>query len=402
MAIPTTEELYQQQLVNMQSALGQAVQILPKAFLPTLARVVAAGLHLLYLFSAEGRRNIWASSASSETTTVGGVRVNPLQEIGRRVRAGLPDPGAAAVLSLSVPTHAGGSIDAGAQLANEESGLVFSVVSSVSTVEGTTTVRVRCIGTGEADSVGTGTQGNLAVGSVLTWLSQPAYATAATATVAAVYSQGSDPETADAYRARVIDAEAVPVHGGSLADYRAWAKTSPNIDRAWAYRGAIPGQIVVYVSSSTSTYGDATAEQLADVLGRLKSSTYTTNPTNYDRAPLGDLDSLTVRSVTVTPLTMVIGALSLPNGISQTVVKTAVQEALTKAVDSYEPYVEGLSSIRNDHIEASVLLGEIVQVVRSYGGTVGACYLQYQGSTVPQYLLGEGELARLGGVSWSV
>jgi len=57
---------------------------------------------------------------------------------------------------------------------------------------------------------------------------------------------GSDIETADSLRSRMLAAYAAPPQGGDLDDYVAWAKAIPAVTRAWCYGGAGGGAVVVY------------------------------------------------------------------------------------------------------------------------------------------------------------
>ena len=58
---------------------------------------------------------------------------------------------------------------------------------------------------------------------------------------------GSDVETTEQLRTRLLERLADPPHGGNAADYVAWAKEVPGVTRAWVRPGALgPGTVVVY------------------------------------------------------------------------------------------------------------------------------------------------------------
>jgi uncharacterized phage protein gp47/JayE len=92
---------------------------------------------------------------------------------------------------------------------------------------GTVTIRVRC--------VETGTTGNLAVGTVLTWSSAPTGFAAASNTVSATVSLGEDAEALEAYRARIIARRQNRPASGNRQDWKEWAEQCAHVAQAWVY-----------------------------------------------------------------------------------------------------------------------------------------------------------------------
>lgn len=77
---------------------------------------------------------------------------------------------------------------------------------------------------------------------------------------------GTDPETDDALRLRLLERLAEPPHGGSAADYVAWAKEVAGVTRAWAYplelgAGAVTVRFVRDDASIIPDAGEVTAVQ---------------------------------------------------------------------------------------------------------------------------------------------
>lgn len=65
--------------------------------------------------------------------------------------------------------------------------------------------------------------------------------------VVEVTDTGSDVETTEQLRTRLLERLADPPHGGNEADYIAWAKEVPGVTRVWVKPGFLgPGTVVVY------------------------------------------------------------------------------------------------------------------------------------------------------------
>lgn len=92
----------------------------------------------------------------------------------------------------------------------------------------------------------TGTVGNCDPGTSFTLQTAIPGINAAFASVATV-TTGTDVETPDEFRTRVLQAFATPDGGGKASDYVKWAETAPGVTRAWCLpNGAGIGTVVVY------------------------------------------------------------------------------------------------------------------------------------------------------------
>jgi uncharacterized phage protein gp47/JayE len=81
-----------------------------------------------------------------------------------------------------------------------------------------------------------GTGGNLAIGTVLTWINPPVGATE-TVTLTAALAGAEDLETDEALLARILDRWQIPAEGGTPSEYRAWAESIEGVFRAYEYNG---------------------------------------------------------------------------------------------------------------------------------------------------------------------
>lgn len=90
-----------------------------------------------------------------------------------------------------------------------------------------------------------GADGTLIVDVVLQFES-PVSGADSTATVLSSVADGNDEETTEALRARFLERLANPAHGGTEADYIAWAKEVSGVTRAWVTPLELgPGTVVV-------------------------------------------------------------------------------------------------------------------------------------------------------------
>ena len=144
----------------------------------------------------------------------------------------------------------------------------LTVMQSVTGVTYTTDADATMDGTGQATvsitAAETGMAGNAAAGATLTFVS-PVTDIAVSCTVDdGGLTGGTDLETDDGLRARMIARVQNPPTGGNDADYIAWALEVPGITRAWTfptYNGA--GTVRVYVADDT--YSGATLAAASEV-----------------------------------------------------------------------------------------------------------------------------------------
>lgn len=147
----------------------------------------------------------------------------------------------------------GAVIPAGTQLVRSD-GTQFTTVGSVNISSGTAIVTA----TANSDPSGlTGVFGNTAIGSTLT-LGSPIIGVQSSGTVTTAFTGGSDLETDDDMRSRMLSAFQNPSQGGSASDYVNWALQVPGVTRAWCVpNGMGSGTVQVYVmlDQSEAAYG---------------------------------------------------------------------------------------------------------------------------------------------------
>jgi uncharacterized phage protein gp47/JayE len=227
-ARPTLTQLIAQTAADVRAALPTADPLLRRAVLTVLSRVLAGQHHeqFGYLdwiarqavpFTATGEnlagwaalRGLAASPATYGSVTALSSGNNPNTAVA---------PGASLLRSdgTSYTASGGGAVDA----------------------NGNITLAVSAVTAGSAS--------NVAIGAGLV-LSSPASGVNSNFAVTAIIANGTDLETDDSLRSRLLAAFANPVQGGDLADYVQWASAVGGVTRAWVANSlAGTGTVTVY------------------------------------------------------------------------------------------------------------------------------------------------------------
>lgn len=109
----------------------------------------------------------------------------------------------------------------------------------LATVDGTGTLVANVI------AINPGGAGNSPVNTVLT-LGTAIAGMQSSGKVSTAITGGSDTETIDAYKSRMLQVYQNPPQGGAAADYKIWALQVPGVTRAWVYPLAMgPGTVTV-------------------------------------------------------------------------------------------------------------------------------------------------------------
>lgn len=238
--IPTTEEIKDRIINDIESSISQSTPLLFKAFNRVLAFALSGAFTILYKFGQWALKQIFTITQDADSLELKGDQY----DIPRKVAI-------AAILTADFTGDNGTIIPAGKQFRGNANGLLYSLQTAEEISGGTASGNVLCLTSGEA--------GNLINGSVLTIL-QPIPGLDNQATISATVTEGEDQEEIEDYRARISDREKTPPQGGALADYIIWAREVAGITRAfvWGHRevSAInPGYIEVYPISDTDPGG---------------------------------------------------------------------------------------------------------------------------------------------------
>jgi hypothetical protein len=391
---PTTAELADQIVAELEAAFGQRVPLFARAFLRVLAKILAAPLVLIYRYAGFMLLQQYATTASLRDTTVNGRVIKPLQEIGVQVGAGEPVVATRAelVIQVTVTTQVG-SLAAGEQLQREDTGVIYEVMAAVPLDAATVEATILAIGD-DHDGGGAGEQGNLEEGDALEFVRTVPNVAQEVVVLSATVT-GEDAETADAYRRRVLGHTQFKPQGGAPADYRKWAEAVPGVRAAYPYKGD-PGRVVVYVLAETielpgggELYPDGIPTQ--ELLDAVDAGIRLDEDGLATQRNANALSS--TRAIVRTPVTVEIEGLVAANPAA---VQAEIEAGLDEHLRSLEPYIVGVSPLpRRDRVTLGGVAGVAHEIAHANGATIDNVSLSVGGVERPAYQLGQGELAKL-------
>lgn len=392
---PTTKEINDNIIAQLESSLNQTIPLLPKSFLRVLSKSLAAVFILLYKYGGFIFLQVFVRTASDQDTEVNGQIVNPLKFWGRLI--GVGDPTAATQAELTVDVNVlnqTGSLPSGTQLVNASNGVTYLTIGSVLLNAATVQATVRAA-SDQNGGGGRGTIGNLQIGDTVSF-ANPLANVGRDATVAAVVVTAADGESTEAYRQRVIDRFQKRPQGGAYADYEQWGEEAAGIINVYPYTGD-PGEVDVYseatVASSGSPDGIPTTAQLQAVLDLI----------NFDENGLASRRNANtfVNSypITRTGFDVTVTGISGVDDLAE--VQADVTTAVTEYFLSVEPFIAGLSvPPRNDQLTRTRVSAIVEDIVTAAGGTFTSAIFSTTGTSgsLSAYVLGEGEKAKASGV----
>jgi hypothetical protein len=116
LSTPTTKEINDNIIAQLESSIGQSIPLLPKSFLRVLAKTLAAVFTLLYKYCGFIFLQIFVKTASIKETEINGQIVSPLIEWGRLVGEGDPVAATNAQLNIQITVeNQTGTLNSGAQ-----------------------------------------------------------------------------------------------------------------------------------------------------------------------------------------------------------------------------------------------------------------------------------------------
>ena len=386
---PTTKEINDNIIAQLEASLNQTIPLLPKSFLRVLAKALAGVFILLYKYGGFMFLQIFVRTASANQTVVNGIPLTPLIEWGRLI--GVGDPGAATnaelLIDITVENQTG-ALPSGSQLVNTDNGVTYITIGAVLLDAPTVQATIRAVAD-QADGGGAGAIGNLDPGAIVSF-ANPLANVARNATVDSQLVTGAGAESTEVYRQRVIDRFQKRPQGGAYADYEIWGEEPSGIINIYPYTSDCPGQVDVYVEATPESSGDPdgipTAAQLQEVLDSIELD----QNGLASRRPANAL--VNTFPITRTGFDIRVTGLLVDN-LAQ------VQADITTAIEEYfldrEPFIEGLSVLpRRDRITRSAVGGVVDDIVSAAGGIFSSVILSQNTINVEIYGLGIGEKSK--------
>lgn len=390
--IPTTQEIIDQNIANLESSLNQDTPAADIAFNNVVAVMVGLAFTSLYKYAAERVLQNLVITATGED----------LDRLGREYRV-IRKPAEAAVVTVSLPADDDTIIPVTAIYTADANGLQYFPLTQAVATGGFAVHDIRC--------EETGVSGNLNISDTLEIDTQIPGAERI-ATVTAIVNTGAEKETDTAYRRRILDEIRTKGGGGNTADYRRWAEEVAGVERAYPYAGnptdlaeddgsSVPPERTIYIEATSDIDPDGIAPQ--SLLDEVEAAIITDPETGIARQPLGlTNDTLYVVSISRTSIFVRIINLDVDSGI-EAQVKNDIETALAVYFQSLRPFIPGLDSEidRNDTITDPSISCVVQEVVEAYGGSIeGVGFGLLPGSFISAYTLLPGELTKSGGVSY--
>lgn len=389
---PTTKQVSDNIVAQVSAQLSQAVPLFPKSVIRVLATALAGLIVVLYKYAGFIWLQLFVRTASDEPTTINGRVVRPLREWGALV--GISDPKAASQAELTVSvavTNQTGFLRTGSQLIFPPTGVTYLVTGDVALTAPTVSAIVRASGDQQGGD-GAGEIGNLPNGSQLQF-ANPLPNVGRFVTVTGQTVTGADSEDVEAYRQRILDRFQKRPQGGAYADYEQWGEEAVGVLNVYPYTSECPGQVDIYVESATEPDGIPTNAQIQAALDLIELD----QNGLASRRPIGAL----VNGFPINRLAFDVRVLGLSVPGDLATVRDQIEAALVDYFLSREPYIVGLSvGVRSDRITATGVGGVVDQVVGAAGGVFTTIQVKRNGVDASVYILGIGEKAKLGALTY--
>lgn len=362
--IPTTAEIRDQIISDIEGKLGVNVPALPKAFIRVLATALAGVQSLAYRFGLWIYKQIFAATADEEALILRGAQYDLSRS-----------PAVRAKLTAEATGTNGTTIPAGTLWIGDENSLVYQQTAAAEIASGTAAITVECLTAGD--------DGNLANAETLT-IGSPIAGIDSTATVDGTTTTGEDQESIESFRSQVMEREKNKPQGGAAADYVGWALEIAGIAEAYGFRPT-PGFVNVYPLTDD-----------ADPANRIPGAPKLTEVEDYlddtVRRPL----NATVNAYAFTELDFDVDIANLlPNdATTKANIETAIENYMyARRPQQYDDEVNPTNIIS---------AGEITAIAIAAGAITATVTLKNAGGgTITSYTLQDSELSVLRTLSWT-
>lgn len=277
---PTLPEIIARTKADLESRLELTSALLRRAVATVYARVIAGAAHMLHGHIEFLGRQLFPDQSDDEylvrqASVFGISKIAPAFAIG----------------TVALTGTNGSVLPAGSVLIRSDAAEYLTAADAT-------------IGAGVASvsvtSVLAGADLTLVAAGTLT-LQSPVAGITSVATVTASTQDGSDQETTEALRARLLERFSDPPHGGTVTDYVAWAKQVAGVTRVWVTpHGLGPGSVVVRFARDNDASPIPDAGEVAAVQAYLDGVA----PANATVTAFAPTDQVVPVTVSITPDTL--------------------------------------------------------------------------------------------------
>lgn len=406
LAVPTIEEINTNIVAQLESSLSQTIPLLPKAFTRVLAKALAAVFILIYKYAGFIFLQIFVEFAQNKDTIINGRVVNPLVAWGELIGVGKPAAAVQSelVISVNVITQTG-ALAAGLQVLRTETGVLYLTKSAVALDASMISMTI-VASSDEAGGDGSGAQGNLADGDVVSF-ANPIAQIERDAVVASIAVTGANAESTDNYRKRIIGKFQARPQGGAYADYREWATEVTGIINAYPFTShsdippdavvSLPGEVDVYIEATEESSGSPDGIPTGTQLQEARDSIELDENGKANRRPA--TAAVNVLPIIRTAFDVTIKGLDV---LDEASTQDSIKIGLEQHLRTRESFIVGLSVLpRNDRVTLAAIGGIVDGIVNAAGGSVGKIELfDSDANSVINFTVAPGEKTKIGTVTY--
>lgn len=351
--IPTTAEIYEDIIADLEAEYGESIPAFGKVFLRAIAAMQAGKIKLIYLLLGKLQKNIFVDTADPEDS--GGT----LERFGRIKLGRNPRPATAGQYTIQVTGTIGSIIAATTTWKSDDDstnpGNLYVLDVEFEIESSPDLVNVRALTPGLV--------GQLAAADTMS-LTAPVIGVDKVATVTAEIVEPRAAEEIEDYRQTTLDAYRLEPQGGAASDYRLWAADAQGVRKVYAYaKTGFPGEVNLFIEAtradSTDGKGTPSAGLIEDVEEVVDFDPDTTKPLNErGRRPLQvvvNYEPVTIKLITI-------------HVVSYTGITSDIEDqndvALDELIDNIRPFVAGadILSDQNDLLNTNKIIGALLEV----------------------------------------
>lgn len=376
--IPTTIELYNGIITDLEAELGIPIPDEGKTMLRALAGVQAGKLKMFYLAIGELQKNIWVDLA--DPVAVGGT----LERFGFTKLGRYPYPATDGVYTATVTGTLGATIPALTQFKSDDDSLnpgYLFILDNAHTLTGTTdSISIRALTAG--------LESLLAIADTLT-ATAPLLNVNQNIVITAITTNPVAAETIEQYRQKAIQAYQLTPQGGAPADYRLWGLDAQGTRQIYPYAtSGSPNEVDIYVEALPAdsvpvNTGIPTGTILTDVYDDIIADP----DTGVGRKPLA------VFAVNVYPIDALDVDITIDSGGTITVPQQAlIQAAVEEWAYNIRPFIAGIdnAALRNDTISTFGIGSVVIDTIG--GAIISSITMDVDGTPETSYQFDNGQI----------